>query len=82
MTVVSIGLAAALSLLPYRGVIARANQWNVTTQVPIDLARIWVVLHRALSDRGSFMLWLWAGLALATVFSGCVFLAKREHGFA
>ncbi len=80
IAVVSIGLAAALSLLPYRAVISRANQWNVTTQVPIDLTRIWVVLHRALSDRGSFMLWLWAGLALAAVIiGGRAIMPKQER---
>lgn len=76
IVVVSIGLAAALSLLPYWDVIARANEWNLTTQVPIDLARIWVVLHRAVSDRGPLMPWLWAGLVLAAVVSGGRSIAK------
>ena len=77
-SVTGVGCVAALSLLPYRGVIARANEWNVATQVPVDLARIWTVLHRALSDRGSLLLWLWAGLACAAIVGAGVILAKRK----
>lgn len=76
---VAIGIPAALSLLPYRGVIARASEWNVATQVPIDLARIWLVLHRALNDRGPLLLWLWGVLAVGALLAGVVLIAARKQ---
>lgn len=78
LLVVSVALPAALSLLPYLGVIRRANQWNVATEVPIDLPRIWLVLHRALSDPGPLMFWLWAILFSAAIVIGCVLLPRRK----
>lgn len=79
LLVVSVGLSAALSLLPYLGVIRRANQWNVATEIPIDLPRIWLVLHRALSDPGPLMFWLWAILFLAAIIMGCSLLPGRKQ---
>ena len=79
LLVVAIGIPAALSLLPYLGVISRAAQWNVATEVRLDLARIWLVLHRALSDPGPLMFWLWAALLLAAIVTGCVLLAGRNR---
>jgi hypothetical protein len=36
------------------------------------------VLHRALSDRGSLVLWLWAGLAGAAIIAAGVILTRRK----
>ncbi len=80
LLVISVALPAALSLLPYLGVIRRANQWNVATEVPIDLPRIWLVLHRALSDPGPLMFWLWAILFSAAIVIGCRPSTKKEAG--
>ncbi len=60
LLVISLGIPAALSLLPYLGVIKRASQWNVITEAPLDLPRIWLVLQRALSDPSPLLFWLWA----------------------
>ncbi len=79
LVVVAVLLPAALSLLPYLGVVRRASDWNVTTQMPIDLPRIWLVLHRALSDPSPLMLWLWAALLVAAVIAGCLLLAGRKR---
>lgn len=78
LVVISVGLPAALSLLPYLGVIRRASQWNVATEVPIDLPRIWLVLHRALSDPGPLMFGLWAALFLAAIVIGCALLLPKR----
>jgi hypothetical protein len=62
-----VGALAGLSLLPYAGVISRASEWNVATAVSIDFARIWLVLHRALTASGPWMLWLWATVVATAV---------------
>ena len=79
LLVIFVTLPAALSLLPYLGVIRRASEWNVATEVPIDLPRIGLVFHRALNDPGPLMFWLWAILFLAAIVIGCVLLPKRRQ---
>jgi hypothetical protein len=78
LLVISVGVPAALSLLPYLGVIKRASQWNVVTEVPLDLSRIWLVLHRALSDPGPLMFWLWAILLAGAIVAGCLLLRRNR----
>ena len=78
LLIVSIGVAAAISLLPYLGVIRRANQWNVVTEVALDFSRIWLVFHRALSDPGPLMFWLWAVLLTAAIVAGSIFLLSKR----
>ncbi len=79
LLVISVGVPAALSLLPYLGVIRRASQWNIVTEVTTDLPRIWLVLHRALSDPGPLMFWLWVILFLTAIVIGCVLIAGRKQ---
>jgi hypothetical protein len=74
----SIPVAAGISLLPYLGVIGRAKQWNIVTETGADLSRIWLVLHRALSDPGPFMFWLWAVLLAAAIGGSCLFLLSKK----
>ncbi|HMJ06245.1 MAG TPA: hypothetical protein VK474_08310, partial [Chthoniobacterales bacterium] len=62
LLMLALALPAALSLIPYLPVVRRANEWNVVTQMPLSLARIGTVLHRALSDPDPLMFWLWVGL--------------------
>jgi hypothetical protein len=64
-----IPVPAAVSLLPYLGVVRRANEWNLATQVQLDLERIWTVFSRALSAPTQLMLWLWAAAILLAVAS-------------
>jgi hypothetical protein len=78
LLVISTGTPAALSLIPYLGVMKRASQWNVVTEVPLDWSRIWLVLHRALSDPSPLMFWLWAILLPAAIVVGCLLL--RTNG--
>src|SRR5207244_951763 len=68
-----------LSLLPYRGVIRREGEWNVTSEIQLDLSRIWLVLHRALSEPGPLMFWLWMVLLSVAIITGCVLLIKRTQ---
>jgi len=75
--VLALAIPPALSLLPYLGVIGRANQWNVVTQVPLGLSRIWLVFQRALGAPVAVMFWLWAALLLAAIVTAFV-LARTE----
>lgn len=79
LLVVSVGIPAALSVLPYRGVIQRAGQWNVVTEVPLDAARIWLVLQRALSDPSPLMFWLWAILLPGAIIAGFLLLRTKRN---
>ncbi len=79
LLVMSLGLPAALSLLPYVPVIKRANEWNVATQTPIGSARIWEVLSRALSDPSQWLLWLWGAVIVAALASALVLGARGEN---
>lgn len=74
LLVICIGVPAALSLLPYLGVIKRASQYNVITVAPLDLSRIWLVLQRALSDPSPLLFWLWAILLPGAIVAGCLLL--------
>ncbi len=82
LLIISIAVGAAVSLLPYLGVIGRANQWNVVTETGLDLPRIWLVLHRALSDPSPLMFWLWVLLLAAAIAAGSVFLFSKNNEIA
>jgi hypothetical protein len=79
LVVSSIAVAAGVSLLPYLGVIGRARQWNVVTETGFDFARVWLVFHRALSDPGAVMFWLWAALLATAVAAGCILLFRKNE---
>src|SRR6267154_2964827 len=67
LLVLALAIPPALSLLPYLGAIGRANQWNVVTQVPLGLSRLWLVFQRALGAPVAVMFWLWTALLLAAI---------------
>lgn len=74
LLVISIGVPAALSLVPYLGVIKRASEYNLITVAPLDLSRIWLVLHRALSNPNPLLFWVWAVLLPGAIAAGCLLL--------
>ncbi|HEX4640687.1 MAG TPA: hypothetical protein VH252_04835 [Chthoniobacterales bacterium] len=78
LLIVSIAAVAAISLLPYLGVISRAQQWNVVTEVALDPSRIWLVFQRALSDPAPLMFWLWALLLAAALAAGSILLLSKN----
>jgi hypothetical protein len=82
LLVIALGIPAALSALPYLPVIQRASQWNVVTEMPLDLPRIWLVLQRALSDPGPLMFWLWAILLPGAIVAGCLLLRTNRNNRA
>jgi hypothetical protein len=68
--IVSTGIPAALSLLPYWGLITRAREWNVVAEAPIGLWRMAEVLHEALATPNEFAIWLWVIFGLAAIAAG------------
>ena len=79
LLVIGVGVPAAFSLLPYLGIIERAGQWNVVTEMPLDVSRIWLVLHRALSDPIPLMFWIWALLLPGAIIAGCLLLGGANR---
>jgi hypothetical protein len=67
--VLGIGALAALSMLPYLEVIARASEWGVLVQTPTGPAEIGATLLAALSSPSgvAFGAWIAAGLSAAAV---------------
>ncbi len=75
--VVLVGVAAALSLLPYRASIAGAQSWNVVIQSPTSVTDLLSVLVQALSPGGPVTALPW--LALAIVCGWAVLGALRSR---
>jgi hypothetical protein len=78
LLIACVPVPAAISLLPYLGVIGRAKQWNVVTETGADLSRIWLVFRRALSDPGPLMFWLWIALLATAIAVSFVFLLSKS----
>jgi hypothetical protein len=78
LLVLALIVPPALSLLPYLGVINRANQWNVVTEVPLGLSRIWLVFQRALGAPGPIMFWAWALLLLGAIVTAFVVVRTKK----
>ena len=70
------GMPAALSLLPYRELVARAREWNVVAEAPIGLARMTEVLGQALSAPNDFALWLWVIFGSAAIAAAFILLFR------
>jgi hypothetical protein len=63
--VLNIGLAAALSLLPYASELAAARQWNVVVTYPRNLKQILQIF--ATTSGPGLARWIWLGLILAAL---------------
>ncbi len=68
--VVLIGLAAAVSLVPYLPSVAAAQSWGVLVRSPISLQRLFEVFFRALGAGRATTVWLWFGLAVLSLAVG------------
>lgn len=77
--VVGIGIAAALSLLPYLGMIRRSSEWSVLVQYPNTFKQSWEVLSRhSLGSAGALVFWLWCGLFLSGIFLAVYRVSSRS----
>ena len=78
--VVLVGVAAALSLLPYSASIAGARSWNIVIQSPTSWSQIFSTLNEALGPGGPRMaLPSWYGLALLAVWVAFRALRPRSE---
>lgn len=76
-----VGLAAALSLLPYAPDIAAARDWNVVIQVPTSWRQLLSTLRIAASAGPPLAEWPWVAVVLASLYLGYRSLGhKPKHG--
>ena len=79
VTILGIGAASALSLLPYRGAIRSASEWNDILRYDIDLSWIGFRLRQALEETGPHSPLAWSLLCLLAVVGPCAVLARRGN---
>jgi len=79
--VVGIGLAVALSLLPYAGPLSRARAWNVvvTSPVPVGLRALWGGLAEVASVPLLALRWIWLLALVLAVLGGLRLLRARPE---
>jgi hypothetical protein len=75
--IVATGIPAALSLLPYWGLVTRAREWNVVAEAPFGLPRMLEVLHRALSAPNDLAIWLWVTFGVAAIVASGYLLLRN-----
>jgi hypothetical protein len=77
--VLSIGLAAAISLLPYGGQLSEARSWDILVRGPVSLVILLSQLSAALGASVSWHAWLWLALFLVSLFSVSWAVLARER---
>jgi hypothetical protein len=70
----AIGLASALSLLPYTPLMARTRDWNILLHLPGDLSEIGLAFAESVDSSGSFLVWIWVAL-FAAALTACAYRA-------
>ena len=78
MGVVLVGLAAAVSLLPYLPSVTAAQSWGILVRNPITWQRLFDELFQALGAGRASTLWLWFGLAILSLAVGVQALVSRK----
>jgi MFS family permease len=63
------GLLAAVSLLPYLGMISGTSDWNIIIKIPIDVPWVLGKFRQAIDPSGSVFVWIWTALWLLAVVS-------------
>jgi hypothetical protein len=79
-----IGLSAAISLLPYAGIVWRRGEWNPLNQTHLTIADVSARFLEVVSGSGRVVLAFWlamvaAALALAVAHVWCSAWTKRTH---
>jgi hypothetical protein len=71
-----VGLLAAISVLPYFEVVSRRRDWDIIMHAPVDV--FWIInkFQQAIDPSGILLSWIWILLALITVISFIIILAK------
>ena len=60
--VLAVGVPAAVSLLPYLLIIARAGRWNGLIKFPVTVPWLWEKLSAVMSAPDPVGVWVWCGL--------------------
>ena len=80
--VIATGATAALSLTPYLGIIARAQDWSVLNRGPVTLSSLVSVMTSALEEGGQGMLIAWWVFAILAAGFGLIAGMSRFGFFA
>jgi hypothetical protein len=78
--VLAIGAAAALSLLPYAGIVAASREWWIVEKRGFDAEVAFYNLYRALGSPMKWQALAWIGLGSAALARGLASFRKRGPG--
>jgi len=67
LAALAIGLPAAVSLLPYSGMIRESRDWSVLSQIGFLPPLIWTNLSLAMAPTLAWLRWLWIALAILAI---------------
>ena len=67
LAALAIGLPAAVSLLPYSGMIRESRDWSVLSQIGFLSPLIWTNLSLAMAPTLAWLRWLWIALAILAI---------------
>ena len=72
----SAGILAAVSVLPYLGIVARVREWTIIMKGPMTLSFFFGKFQSAIDPAGTLLAWTWFVLALLVVIVFIRILAK------
>jgi hypothetical protein len=67
LAALALGVPAAMSLLPYRTIIRKAQGWSVLSQIGFLPGLIWTNLSDAMAPIFPWLRWLWVALAVVAI---------------
>ncbi len=74
----ALGIPAALSLLPYLGIIRQTALIDRPVRMPFSWATAWPMLSSALGSPAPFLVWLWLGLGAIGFLGGLYLLVFAQ----
>jgi hypothetical protein len=78
LAALSVGAAAAISLLPYAPTFLRANDWNFLVQYPFTLSWMWKRLSEVTGAPRPWGVAVWSGLVIAALAAAARAIARRH----
>ncbi len=79
LILIGVGAVAALSLLPYMGLIARSQRWRVVQQSGVSASAAWSNFVDALGSPMAWQILAWIGLGLLVVVGGLVLVGDSTR---
>jgi len=77
LAVTGIGLAAAISLLPYADPLSRQAEWHDILSYTVSFSKIAATCIESVNASGGFSIWVWSATTVAVV--AAVFYAATRH---